>query len=154
MCSKFLDGRPAYSVTWRASLSPWPATQQVMIFDHENRWRIWIVGYRWGGDGTSAVQTRTNEITITEEDARSLFAAMSDSTMARLAAQPYYGDDRRICMDGARLELAKAEEGQKRVAAQHSCAGKTELNEIAGAFRKFALKYDPDFEGLLSALKE
>ena len=152
VCSAHLEGEPAYSVTFGASLNPRPAAQQVMVYRADDAWVMRVAGYRWKA-GTSAITTKRNEFKISDEDASMLIDILSVDSLRRLAAMPYYGSDDAICTDGASLELAFAEQRMKHRAAQHSCAGKTDFNQIAATFRQIAIKYDPEFETLLNGLK-
>lgn len=151
VCTGYHEGASAYSATWSASLNPKPAQQQVMIFRYEGEWRMRIAGYRWEW-GTSLVEHRRNDVAISDEDANSIIELMDDKTLERLAAQPYFGSDTLICTDGAGYRLEKAKDSQRHFAAQHSCAGRTQVNEIFGKFREIALKYDPEFEGFLAGM--
>ncbi|WP_143738133.1 hypothetical protein [Erythrobacter donghaensis] len=151
-CDPFLAGNTAYSITYRASLSPMPASQQVMIFRTDDGWFMSISGYRWDPD-TQVVVTRRNEVAISFDEFRQLSDRLTEASINKLASLPYYGARDVICTDGAKYEIAVAKGGKKLIAEQHSCAGKTEINEIAAAFRDLALTHDPEFENLLSGLK-
>lgn len=152
VCDPLLDGAPAYSATFRASLSPQPASQQVMVYRLDGEWFIRIAGYRWERGGE--VVTRRHDIAVSTADVDVLVSRLSKSSIEHLGAQPYYGSENVICTDGANLELAMSLEGRKFLAAQHSCAGKTGINEITAIFRQLALRYDPAFDGLLAGLKD
>lgn len=152
ICNSLLADYPAYSATYQASLSPEPASQQVMLYLGEDGWVMRIAGYRWTPGGGEVV-TRRFEVSISDDDAQQLVDRLSETTMQRLRELPYYGSDDVICTDGANTEIATALDGMKIAAAQHSCAGRTEINEIAAAFRELALRYDPAFEDLLSGFE-
>jgi len=151
VCDELLEGAPAYSVTYRESLSPGPASQQVMLYRLDSVWFIRVAGYRgeWGGP----VETRRHEMIVSDADAEAVVGRLTRDSLEQLDALPYYGSKHAICMDGASLELAMASRGRRFAAAQHSCAGKTAMNDIAAIFRALALKYDSGFEGLLSGFK-
>lgn len=153
-CANYLEGgdeTPTYSATFLASLNPQPASQQVLIFRRDDQWHMRIAGYRWRF--TSLVEHRRNELAISDADANALVALMDNATLERLAAQPYYGSGDVICMDGASFQLDRAERGQSFSAAQHSCAGSTQINEIFASFRAVAVKYDAGFDGFLRGFK-
>ncbi|WP_379920938.1 hypothetical protein [Erythrobacter sp. R86502] len=151
-CDPYLAGNTAYSITYRASLSPGPASQQVMIYRTDDGWFMNISGYRWD-PGSPVIVTRRNEIAISLDEFEQLSDRLTDASINKLASLPYYGAKDVICTDGANYEVAVAKGGKKLIAEQHSCAGKTEINEIAAAFRELALAHDPEFENLLSGLK-
>lgn len=153
VCSAWLKGAPAYSATFRASLNPRPASHQVLIYRRDDTWFMRIAGYRRGLSGSEVV-TRRNEVAVSDVDVEALASRVTKASLERLSAMPYYGSENMICTDGADLQLAMSSTGKKYVAAQHSCAGKTEINEIAATFRQLALKYDPDFAGLLTGLQD
>lgn len=150
VCASHLGGAPAYAVTMRGSLIPKPASQQILIYEFEDQWYIRVAGFRWE---RAVVETRRVEIPIDEEDAAILVALVSDAKLERLAELPYYGEEGIFCMDGEAFELAKAQSGQRRFARQHSCAGTGELSSVAAEFRRVALEYDPESEGLLTAFR-
>ncbi|WP_336987387.1 hypothetical protein [Altererythrobacter aquiaggeris] len=152
VCSPLVTEYPAYSVTYRASLSPQPASQQVMIYGRDDGWMLSIVGYRWT-PGSEVILTRRQKIAISNDDAQRLSNRLTEASMKQLLALPYYGPGDQICTDGATNEVAMSKGGKKVIAQQHSCAGKTLINEISAAFRELALEYDPEFEGLLSGLE-
>ena len=152
VCDPILEGGKVYSVSYQASLTPPPAAQQVALYELDGQWFIWVAGYEWER-GTSLVTTRRNDIAISKDDAKSLILFFDDARLERLSQASYYGDPLVLCTDGARTEIVIASEGMTRSFARHSCAGKSELNEIAAAFRKMALKYDAGFEGLLTGLR-
>lgn len=110
-----------------------------------------ISGYSWKSGGP--VLTRRNEVEISATDASLVTRRMTESAIKRLSDLPYYGSKDAICMDGSSYRLEMAQNGLRHTAAQHSCAGKTEINEITALFRELAVKYDSEFEGLLSGLK-
>ncbi|APE27752.1 hypothetical protein [Aurantiacibacter gangjinensis] len=151
VCDEALQGDVAYSATIRASLNPEPAVRQVTIFRHDGQWFVRATGYRWE-PGTSLVSTRRNELPISADDAALIEAQLGAVALSNLAAQPYYGDDDRICTDGANFELAAAIDGQRHTARQHSCAGNTQLTEITALFLDIAIRYDNGFEGYLGGL--
>lgn len=153
VCSPFLDGKSAYSVTFVASLTPGPSSQQIMVYQSGDAWMMRVAGFKWTR-GTGAVVTKRNEFKISDEDASQLVGKLTVGSLERLGAMPYYGREDVICMDGASLELTFADQQVKHRAAQHSCAGRTEFNEIAAAFRQVAVKYDAEFEALLNGLKD
>ncbi len=152
VCAPYLGGASAYSVTYHGSLTPKPASQQVMVHKADDTWFVRMAGFRWE-PGSSKVVTKRNELEITDGEAKALIGKWTKASLERLSALPYYGSDDVICMDGASIELAMAEQNRKYRAAQHTCAGKTEITVIAADFRQLALKYDADFEGLLTGLK-
>jgi len=147
VCSAWIEREEAYSVTVHASLLPEPASQQILLYQHERKWKLRVAGFRWKWGGE--VSTRRNEFVINAEDAHALIDQFSDGNLSRLRTLPYYGEPNRICMDGSKLELAKAVAGQRSWVSQHSCAGATDMNAIAALFRQTALKYDPECDGLL-----
>ena len=149
VCDPVVEGARAYSATFRASLTPPPAAQQVTIFERGGEWFMHVAGYSW--QPGNAVATRRNDTPIAAEDALAIIAQLEEAG-DRLAQLSYYGAPNVICTDGARTELASAMAGQRSAFAQHSCAGKSELHEIAAAFRSLAIKYDPEFEGMLYGL--
>lgn len=150
VCHPAAQDGPAYSATFSASLSPQPSHQQVTLFKADGTWTVRAAGYKWKPGG--AFETRRNEFAISDEDARALVGRLDDETRERLSNLTYYGAPTVICTDGARTEIAVASGGQRHSFAQHSCAGKTELHEVAEAFRKVVLKYDPLFDGMLDGL--
>ena len=152
VCADYLDDTAAYSATWLGSLSPRPAEQQVAVFRYEGKWFVRVAGYRWK-PGTSLVEYRRNEIQISEEDSDAIAALMSDAKLKELSSIKYYGSDYVFCTDGASFRLDMARAGQRKEVAQHSCAGKTEINRVMSEFRNLALKYDPEFDGMLTGLK-
>lgn len=153
VCDPLLEGSPAYSATYRVSLSPRPASQQVMVYQRDGSWHMSIAGYRWERGG--AIDTRRHDVEISEADAKMIIDRITKPLMERLQSLPYYGisDVIVVCTDGANYTVEMAEDGQRYAASQHSCAEKTELNETMALFRSLALKYDPEFDGLLSGLK-
>lgn len=153
VCSPSLDGSSAYSVTYGASLAPGPASQQIMVYQAGDAWMMRVAGFAWT-PGSSSVVTKRTEFEISEQDASMLAGKLTADSLLRLGAMPYYGRDDVICTDGASLELAFSEQRLQHRAAQHSCAGKTEFNQIAAAFRQVAVKYDPEFDKLLNGLKD
>ena len=150
VCAPWLKSKAAYSATFRGSMSPRPAAQQVMIYRSDDAWIMRIAGYHW--DRKGAVVTRRREIAISDADAGVIVDHMTAESLDRLSKRPYFGSETVICTDGAQYELAMASGGRKHLAKQHSCAGSTELNETAALLRDLALKYDPSFDGLLSGL--
>ena len=155
VCANYLENggvTPTYSATFLASLNPQPASQQVLIFRRDDQWHMRVAGYLWR-PGRSLVEHRRNEFAISDADANALAALMDDASLERLAAQPYYGSGDIICVDGARFQLDRAERGQRFSAAQHSCAGSTQINEIFASFRAVAVKYDAGFDGFLRGFK-
>ncbi|WP_239806808.1 hypothetical protein [Croceicoccus hydrothermalis] len=151
VCGELSEQTPAYSATFRGSLIPAPASQQVMVYRTDGVWMMRIAGYRWERGGE--VVTRRREVAVSDADAEDLVGRLTETDLRRLAQLPYYGSKDVICLDGASLELAIGMAGRKSKAAQHSCAGKTELHQLAAAFRQLALKYDLEFEGLLAGLR-
>ena len=151
VCDPVVEGARAYSATFRASLNPPPAAQQVTIFERDGEWFMHVAGYRWKPG--EAVVTRRNDMPISAEDALALVARLEEAG-DRLAQLSYYGAPNVICTDGASFQLASAVGGQHRVFSQHSCAGKSELHAIAAAFRSLAIKYEPQIEGMLYALDD
>ena len=152
VCSEVLEGAPAFSVTYRRSLSPEPASQQVMIYRLKGQWYLRVAGYHWGPG--NVVETRRNDLSISDADAELLVRRLTVEEVRRLSLLPYYGREDVVCTDGASLKLEIAFSGRKFKAAQHSCAGKTRLSETAALFRQLALKYDPHFKALLSGFQE
>jgi hypothetical protein len=152
VCNEVLKGAPAYSVTYRRSLSPEPASQQVMVYRLGDRWYVYVAGYLKGHG--SVVETRRNDLPISDADAEKLVSRLTVEGLRQLSLSPYYGREDVVCTDGASLELEMARSGRKFKAEQHSCAGKTRLNEIAALFRQLALKYDPQFKTLLSGFQD
>tara|TARA_B100001179_G_C18442840_1_gene339585 strand:- start:16 stop:579 length:564 start_codon:yes stop_codon:yes gene_type:complete len=152
VCDPILEGGRAYSVTFEASLSPEPAAQQVALYKRSGLFFLRIAGFRWES-GSSLVTTRRNEIAISKEDALSLVDLFDDARLKRLSQLSYYGDPLIVCSDGAETEVATASDGRTQSFAQHTCAAKSELNEVASVFREVALKYDPGFEGMLTGLR-
>ncbi len=150
VCSEWLEGGPAYSATMRASLSPRPASQQVMLFQMDGDWFMRVAGYRW--EPESAVETRRREFPISNDDAQVIIDRLTIAHLQRLGELYYYGSTDVICTDGASFEVAMAIDGQKFSARQHSCAGKTQLHQTAALFRRIALEYDPEFSGMLTGL--
>lgn len=150
VCSSSLKGSLAYSVTFKASLSPAPAAQQVMMYQFNDRWLLRIAGYRWK-PGSEAV-TRRNTVNISETDAELVIKAITMEALDELSKRPFFGDENVICTDGATLEVAMGQGGRHLTAAQHSCAPKSEMNELAAVLQELALKYDRGFDGLLSGL--
>ncbi|MGI9375467.1 MAG: hypothetical protein ACR2PC_05095 [Tsuneonella suprasediminis] len=153
VCGELSEGGPAYSATVRASMSPPPASQQVMVYRTGGVWMMRIAGYRYRWKSGGEVVTRRREIALSDDDAEDLVRRLTEADLRHLGQLPFYGSENVICTDGASLELAIGMAGRKSKAAQHSCAGKTELRQLAAAFRQLALKYDPEFEGLLSGLR-
>lgn len=152
VCAVWIEEEPAYAATFGASLTPRPASQQVLIYRREGDWFMRIAGFRWNPGGE--VVTRRDTIAISDEDAETIVDSMNVDSLAQLHEQPFYGSDVRICTDGATYSLATAQAGRRYDARQHSCASKTELNATAALFRQLALKYDPAFEGLLYGLRD
>lgn len=150
VCDERFTGQPVYSVTFAASMTPRPALQQVTVYRIQRQWFVRVAGYRWVRGG--AFSTRRNDIAISASDAKTIEDRVSASTIGRLADLPYYGSKSFICTDGSNLELAMASDGRRYSAAQHSCAGVTEMSGIAKAFGELALKYDPEFSGMLDGL--
>ena len=153
VCDPVFEGATAYSATVRGSMSPAPRTQQVMLYRQEGEWRLRIAGVRWV-PGTSVVVTRRNDVVISDDDAEELIALLDERAMEELGAMPYMGAEGLICVDGARLEIARAENGQRWTAAQHSCVVGSKLRPILHAFREVALRYDPDAFGMLLWLRD
>lgn len=151
VCDELLEEAPAYSATFRSSLSPLPASQQVMVYQVESRWFVRIAGYNWDANG--AVRTSRNDIAILSDDAELLVSQLTSETFERLRGLHYYGSPDQVCMDGANMEIAMASAGRRYAVSQHSCAGQSEIFEIAASFRDLALKYDPSFQGLLAGLQ-
>jgi hypothetical protein len=152
VCTEWLEGNNAYSATMRASISPQPASQQVMLYRMEGAWFMRVAGYRW--EPGSAVETRRREFPVSDGDAQVIVDRMTIAHLDELGELLYYGSENVICTDGASYELAMAINGQRRNARQHSCAGKTELHQTAAIFRQIALKYDPEFAGMLRGFAE
>ena len=150
VCHTAAQDAPAYSATFSASLSPQPSHQQVTLFKAGGQWTVRAAGYKWNPG--SAFETRRHEFAISDEDAQALIDRLDDATRERLSQLTYYGAPLVICSDGARTEIAMTSGRQRQSFAQHSCAGKSELHEVAEAFRSVALKYDPQFEGMLGGL--
>lgn len=69
VCDPLLEGGNAYSATMTASLTPPPATQQVVIYRLEGNWFLYAEGYRWNG---SLVETRRNDVRISDADAAAI----------------------------------------------------------------------------------
>ncbi len=153
VCAPFLEGAPAYGVTVQGSLIPRPAAQQVLIYQMDGEWLIRISGYRWQ-PGTSQIETRRTVLPISDEDAQRLIERMNDDAFERLQARPYYGSEDSICTDGSRHEVAKASAGSANRATLHSCGLNDELKAIARQFREVAIKYDPEFDGMLRMLND
>lgn len=151
VCDDWLEGAPAYAATFSASLTPFPAAQQVIIFRYKGGWRMAMAGYHRTADG--AMETRRKEVEISDAEAETIARLVDQAALQRLAALPYYGSDNRICMDGANLRIETAAGGQRMEASQHSCAGKTEINTVAAAFRDLALKHDRDMSDHLDGLR-
>lgn len=149
VCESWLEGGSAYSATMTASLTPPPATQQVVVYQFEGDWFLHAEGYRWKG---SLIETRRNDMPISEADAAAIRDKLTTAYLATLAEQPFYGSPNVICTDGATIELAAASAGSRHAARQHSCAGQTQLTKTAALFRAMAIRYDPGFEGYLSFL--
>lgn len=149
VCDPILSGEEAYAVTYRASLSPKPASQQVVVYTLDGEWFLRIAGYGWQGD---RVETRRRDMPISSDDAMAITGKASPSNIRRLNKSPFYGEPERICMDGASLNLDGAVGGKRYGAAQHTCAGSTELFGLASDFRALALKYDPASLGFLYGL--
>lgn len=151
VCAEYLDGAIAYSATFGASLSPSPASQQVLIWREGETWQIRIAGYQWAPGGP--VITRRREMPISSEDAQSVIGLLDEAAFTRLGKISYFGSPLRICTDGASYTIAMSDGISKRSASQHSCAGRTEINSISAAFRTLAIKYDPEFTELLDGLR-
>lgn len=151
VCSASFKGSPAYAVTFQASLSPAPASQQVMMYRFNESWLLRVAGYRWKPGGE--VLTRRNTLSISDADAELVTRAITSETLEVLSKRPFFGDENVVCLDGARLEVAMGHEGRHLTAAQHSCAPKSEMNGLAALFRELVLKYDRGFDGLLSGLE-
>ena len=149
VCEPLLEGGTAYSATMAASLTPPPAAQQVVVYRLDGEWFLHAEGYRWNG---SLVETRRNDVPISEADADAIREQLTTPYIATLAQQPFYGSPNVICTDGSTIELATAIDGVRHAARQHSCAGSTDLTRTAALFRDIAIKYDPRFEGYLSGL--
>lgn len=147
VCDEIVHGEEAYSATFRASLVPRPASQQVLIYRQDGSWRLRAAGYRWNG---GLVMTRRNDVEISSEDAERIRQSVTADHLARLARLPFYGSDDVICTDGATTELAASWGEERHSARQHSCAGDTELTTTATLFREIAIKYDPNLEGFLT----
>lgn len=152
VCSEIIGGAPTYAVTFRASLAPQPAAQQVLLYRLDGAWMLRVAGYRWQPGGP--VETRRHELPIAARDAEALAALLDDADFDRLGQLFYYGRPDAVCSDGSSVTLARSVGGMVREAGQHSCAGKTEVHRIAAAFRRVALRYDPAFDGLLAGLKD
>ena len=149
VCDSWLEGGSAYSATMTASLTPPPATQQVVVYQFEGNWFLHAEGYRWNG---SLIETRRNDVPISQADAATIRDELTTAYLATLAEKPFYGSPNVICTDGAPIELAAASAGSRHAARQHSCAGQTQLTQTAALFRELAIRYDPGFEGYLSFL--
>lgn len=149
VCDELLHGEESYSATFRASLVPRPASQQVLIYRDDESWRLRAAGYRWN---SPLVTTRRNDVEISAQDAERIRQSVTAEYLARLAQLPFYGSESVICTDGATTELAASWGGERHSARQHSCAGETELTGTAALFREIAIKYDPEFEGHLNGL--
>ncbi|MDZ4138767.1 MAG: hypothetical protein U1D66_07795 [Erythrobacter sp.] len=102
VCDPIISGENAYSVTYQASLSPEPASQQVAVYTVDGEWFVRIAGYRWRGD---KVETRRRDLPISAADAEALIKKTNPSIIQRLSKLPYYGADDLICTDGASLHL-------------------------------------------------
>lgn len=150
VCDPLIDGRKAYSATFSASLTPQPAAQQVTLYEGDRGWIMHVAGFKWVRGGP--ITTRRHEISISSNDVQTLISRLDEDTMERLSKLSYYGGPLVICSDGAKTEIAMAGDSKRRSFSQHSCAGKSELHEIAASFRALALKYDPEFEGMLDGL--
>lgn len=150
VCDPLLEGAEAYSATFRASLVPSPASQQVLVYRADaDGWFVRIAGYNWTDD---IVVTRRRDLPISDDDAAQISALITEVTFERLSALPYYGSPDIVCTDGANLQLAMVLNGQRNFVAQHTCAGRTEINDLSEAFRSLAIKYDPESLGLLNGL--
>ena len=112
VCSPLVTEYPAYSVTYRASMSPQPASQQVMIYRRDDGWMLNIVGYRWT-PGSEVIVTRRQKIAISSDDAQRLSSRLTEASMKQLVALPYYGPGDEICTDGASYEVAMAKSGKR-----------------------------------------
>ena len=152
VCDDYLEGEPAYSATVEGSLIAKPASQQVMLYKMDGQWFVRIAGFSWDSEGP--VLTRRIDVSVSNMDAQRVIARLDDAAFERLGTIEYYGDKNRICMDGANYEVARAVAGTMTSARQHSCAGKTEINAVMAIFRKLAIKYDPEAEGMLYWLKD
>ena len=95
-----------------------------------------------------------DKLEISAADADEIIQRITVNHLEQLRERPFYGSANAICLDGASYELAMASEGAELTARQHSCAGKTELNQTADLLRRIAIKYDPEFAGLLNGLTD
>ncbi|WP_123639866.1 hypothetical protein [Tsuneonella flava] len=123
-----------------------------MMYRSGDQWLLRIAGYRWIPEGGAA--TRRREIAILDADAEELASRITEADLNQLSQLPFYGPNALFCLHGTTLAVSIGVAGKMSSATQHSCAGKTKLNQLAAAFRQLALKYDPEFEGLLSGLLE
>jgi len=137
VCDSWLEGGSAYSATMTASLTPPPATQQVVVYQFEGNWFLHAEGYRWNG---SLIETRRNDVPISQADAATIRDELTTAYLATLAEKPFYGSPNVICTDGATIELAAASAGSRHAARQHSCAGQTQLTQTAALFRELAIR--------------
>lgn len=153
ICDPHLDSDQAYSVTVQASMSPDPASQQVILYRSEGEWRLRIAGFRWV-PGTSLVVTRRNDIAISDEDAEYIIREMDSDTLAELAQVGIMGGGNQICMDGAEADLSMARDGQFVSVRRHSCAYGRDIRNILAEFRAVALRNDPDALGMLLYLRD
>ena len=150
LCDSRYEDVPAYAVTYRGSLIPEPASQQVAVYQIDGAWFVGISGYSWRPG--QPVVTLRHERPISAEDAVELTALLSAPTFERLDELGYYGSTGLICMDGASLRISSRTDGAVTTVGQHTCAGKTEFSQIAGRFRETALRYAPEFANLLDGL--
>ncbi len=151
-CSFLEYAEEVYTATWRGSLSTKPAAQQVAIYrDADNRWHIRMAGYRWGGENEATV-TRQREMTLTKGEAEPIQQSVTLEKIEELAKLPVYGQEARLCLDGASLELTYAKNGRMASVWRHSCSDDFSIDELTAKFRTLALLKDPEFEGLLRGI--
>lgn len=149
ICQTAFQEGAIYTATVSASMTARPASQQVAIYRFDDRWYIRIAGFR---SEEGVVTTRRRELPIPDSDVERIAGLMNDDVLRQLAALPFYGSDDMICLDGSTLAVMKIEHGRRLRGSQHSCAGRTDINVLAGEFRALALKHDPEFAGSLSGL--
>ncbi len=152
VCSDWIEGRPAYAATYRASLIPRPASQQVLVYKSEDGWRMRVAGYVWDRDKQS-IQTKRSEFDISAETVRIVTEAVNVQTIQSLKKLHYYGSPDVICTDGAKYSVAMAQGNMRYSASQHSCADPSQLHQTMALFRDIAIKHDPSFDGMLYGLK-
>ena len=142
----------AYTATYRASLIPRPGRQQIVVYQHNDGWRMRLAGYSWEID-TNTVITRRRELDLSEEDVKKIPLHINYQKLDDLAEEPYYGSGDLICLDGAELEIAIAEDGRFASAARHTCSNFRSVDQLTNILWELAIQKDPSFEGLLYALK-